>query len=85
MWNLKKLNFGNKYQYAGWGGWEKCGDIGQMVQTSSYNMNNSGYLMYSKVNVVNHTVLTHLKVKKIKFKTHHTHKKNGNYVCWWIY
>lgn len=52
MWNLKKLNSETE-QNGGYQGWEKWGDVGHRVQTSSDEMNKFWDLMYSIVTVVN--------------------------------
>ena len=59
MWNLKKTKLieteSRIVVFQELGGWGKWGDIGQTIQTFSYKMNRD--LMYSKVIIVNNTVL----------------------------
>lgn len=60
MWTLKNPN-SSKQRLAWWlpgaGWWGKWGDVGQIVQTSSFEMSMSGDLMCSIVIIVNNNVV----------------------------
>lgn len=63
--------------------WERRGNVGQRVWTSSYiKWLSSGDIMYSTVIKVNDTILHTWKLLGVELKCSYHKKRNSNYVTW---